>query len=73
MLCEDPAGICIRGFLHGMSGRRAAFWVLDEGIVGEAVEERGFLCDLEDRMFDGRGIRPWKRIEIQGCDRKWYQ
>ena len=38
---------------------------VEEGVVGEAVEERGLLHDLEDRVLDWRRIRSWQRVEVQ--------
>ena len=41
---------------------------VEEGVVGQAVEQRGLLHDLEDRVLDRRSIRTRKRVEVKGDD-----
>ena len=42
---------------------------VEEGVVGEAVEEGRLLHDLEDRVLDWRGVHARKGVEVQRDDR----
>ena len=47
--------------------RRAAR--VEERVVGQAVQQRRLLHDLEDRVLDRRGVRAGKWEEVEGYDR----
>ena len=42
---------------------------VEEGVVGEAVEEGRLLPNLEDRVLDWRGVHARKGVEVQRDDR----
>lgn len=50
--------------MNGVSGRRVAVLTLEERIVGEAVEEGGFLRNLENRVFNRGDVRTRERVEV---------
>ena len=58
----------VSGFLHGVRGARGAGGI-EEGVVGEAVEEGGLLHHLEDGVLDRRGICAGQWVQVQTNDR----
>ena len=59
---------CIGRLLHRVVATRALAGV-EEGVVGETVQERRLLPNLEDRVLDWRGVHARKRVEVQRDDR----
>ena len=40
----------------------------EEGVIGQAEEERGLLLDLPDRVFDRRSVGIGKGTKVEGDD-----
>ena len=58
----------VNSLLHGMRPARGSTRV-EERVVGQAVQQRRLLHDLEDRVLDRRGVRAGEREEVERDDR----
>ena len=67
-MCDKRRRTCIGCFLDGVVAAGALAGV-EEGVVGEAVEEGGLLHHLEDGVLDRRGVCAGQWVQVQTDDR----
>jgi hypothetical protein len=65
VLSKDPDRVTIDGFLDRELAGLEEFL---EGSHGQAVEERGFLHDLVDRLFNRDSLGVGDRVQVQAHD-----
>lgn len=68
VLSKDPTDIGVRCFLHGVMRIGVVDTSGEERVLGHAVQQRGLLDDLVNRVLDGRRLGVGHRVQVHRND-----